>query len=219
MQKNHPKNAPFWLHFCSILAPFWLHLGDVGLHIGFILAPFGLLGGVLGGILFFAQFWLDFEPHWASILAPFLVQNRYFFRWKNALIFWLIFEPISALFWEPFWSKFASKIMPEQRNPTLRFYREFSSGSRVRAFKAHPKINEKSIEKSTTFLIEKSNENWSKMIPKIPPKTIKNVTKNHTEKIAKKITKNDTQINLWLHRTGSAVSWMPLGSAGLRRFP
>ena len=140
---------------------------------------------------FFIQKSIDFWTKNGAKMEAKWGSKSILFSMKKCIDFLLIFEPISALFWEPFWSKFASKIMPEQRNLTLRFYREFSSGSRVRAFKTHPKINGKSTQKSTTFLIEKSNEKWSKMTPKMPPRGAPKPPKTLPKKTPKKVRKKE----------------------------
>ena len=76
-----------------------------------------------------------------------------------------------------------------------------------------PKSLEKSIENWTHFLMHF----WSILVSKMAPKWLKNQPKI----IKKIIQKSDRKLspkmrpsrNLWVHRTGSAVSWIVLGSA------
>ena len=61
----------------------------------------------------------DFGLHFGSILGPFGLQKRLFVESKIALIFSLTFEAILAPFWEPFFIRFASKIVQKSEKAIL----------------------------------------------------------------------------------------------------
>ena len=169
----------FWALFCFHFAPFWAHFGSFW-------TPPGVPGET-------SQFSSLFGTFLVSILAPFWChfgsQNQHFSSQKLHRFFDWFLKP----FWLHFGCLFGAISLPKScQNRKRRFCENERlactrcSFSEIRTPKIHPKIDEKSVEKSTSFLIEKSSEKWSKMIPQMPPKTSQNAPEKDAEKSTKK---------------------------------
>ena len=190
--------APFWCHFGSqnqhfstqklhrffdwFLKPFCLHFASQNPHRN----PPKMNQQICPKIYtFFDWFLIDFAMIFQTIFKQFPM--NFFMRGKcRNLRFTRKFSSGSRVGAFGIHQQFIQKSSKKRSKNSIGFAWIFGRFFIQKTSQNHPKINEKSVEKSTSFLIEKSSEKWSKMTPKMPPKASQNAPENDCKKTPKK---------------------------------